>query len=213
MKRIRSILLALGLLATLVVPAFAAARTANCSAQYTVQPGDNLFRIGASFGVPWPQIAAANNLAIPSLIFPGQVLCIPAGPGTPAPSLTPGPSATPVPTATGLPNSTPVPTVVPVPSTFVIPTFSIVSVVKDTSVTIQTANFPPNQAFNGTMGPIGSRGIGGVSVATTNSGAGGAFTATFNIPASLAGKPQIAIRLQSASGYYAFNWFWNVTAP
>jgi len=85
--------------------------------------------------------------------------------------------------------------------------------VKDTSVTIQTANFPPSQDFVVTMGPIGSLGVGGIVVASTNSGAGGAFTATYNIPAQLAGTAQIAIRLQSASGYYAFNWFWNFTAP
>ncbi|WP_374689449.1 hypothetical protein, partial [Promineifilum sp.] len=39
-----------------------------------------------------------------------------------------------------------------------IPTFTISSVVTDTSVTIQTANFPANQNFTVTMGPFGSRG-------------------------------------------------------
>ena len=48
---------------------------------------------------------------------------------------------------------------------------------------------------------------------TTNSGVGGTFTATYPIPAQLAGTPQIAIRLQSASGYYSYNWFFNATAP
>ena len=211
MKRILSIVLALGLFGAVIAPA---ASAAACSAQYTVLPGDNLFRIGLSFGVPWPQIATANNLSNPSLIFPGQVLCIPAGPGTPtAAGPTPAPSATPTATATGQPTATSVPTVAPTPSTVVIPTFSIVSVVKDTSVKIQTANFPPSQDFVVTMGPIGSLGVGGTVVATTNSGAGGVFTAVYNIPAQLAGTPQIAIRMQSASGYYAFNWFWNFTAP
>jgi len=86
-------------------------------------------------------------------------------------------------------------------------------VVKDTSVTVLTANFPPNQDFVVTMGPLNSLGLGGIVVATTNSGAGGAFTATYNIPASLVGTAQISIRMQSAAGYYAFNWFWNATAP
>src|SRR5712691_4527473 len=121
MKRILSIVLALGLFGAVIAPA---ASAAACSAQYTVLPGDNLFRIGLAFGVPWPNIAAANSLTNPSLIFPGQVLCIPSASGTPAPTLagptsTPSPtaaaSATPAPTATGQPAPTAVPTVVSPP--------------------------------------------------------------------------------------------------
>jgi hypothetical protein len=94
-----------------------------------------------------------------------------------------------------------------------IPTFSIVSVVQDKTVTIQTANFPANDTFTVTMGKIGTLGIGGIVVGTTDSGSGGSFQATYNIPASLAGLEQIAIRLQSStSGYFAYNWFYNNTA-
>ena len=224
MKRtIVSIALALSLFGALWTPL---ARAATCSAQYTVLPGDNLFRIGLAFGVPWPDIAAANGLTNPNLIFPGQVLCIPAAAGTPAPTAT-GPTPTPgatatatatkpatataAPTATGQPAPTAVPTVVSPPG-FVPPTFDIVSVVRDTSVTIRTANFPANEVFDVTMGPITSLGVGAV-VSTTNSGLGGVFTSTYTIPAQLAGAPQISMRLQSASGYYSFNWFWNATAP
>ena len=228
MKRSLSIVLAATLCAVAFAPAMAAGAV-TCSSQYTVQPGDNLFRIGVSLNVPWPQIAAANNLSNPSLIFPGEVLCIPGTPAptatatatgptltpsdTPVPSDTPAPSDTPTATATGLPTPTPVPTSVATPTTFVVPTFTIVSVIKDTSVTIQTANFPPNQDFSVTMGPLGTLGVGGVLVTTTNSGAGGAFTVTYPIPAQLAGTLQIAIRLQSASGYYSYNWFFDATAP
>jgi hypothetical protein len=43
-----------------------------------------------------------------------------------------------------------------------------------------------------------------------NSGTGGAFSKTFTIPAALAGRYKIAIRLETASGYYyAYNWFYN----
>jgi hypothetical protein len=94
------------------------------------------------------------------------------------------------------------------------PYFLITTVVKDQTVTIQTYNFPPNDNFTVTMGPYGGLGIGGIVVGTTNSGPGGSFTATYTIPAALAGSYQIAIRLQSpASGYYAYNWFYNNTAP
>ena len=97
--------------------------------------------------------------------------------------------------------------------TVIVPTFSIVSVLTDTSVTIQAYNFPPNKSFNVLMGPMGTRGVNGIKAATINSGSGGAFTATFPIPAALAGAYQIAIRLQNdSSGYYAYNWFYNNTS-
>jgi hypothetical protein len=114
----------------------------------------------------------------------------------PAPSPTPGPTPTPAPGYSG------------------IPTFSIASVVKDTSVTIKTKNFPVDDSFTVTMGKYGTLGIGGKVVATTDSGDGGSFTVTYNIPASLKGSARIAIRLQSpTTGYYAYNWFYNNTAP
>jgi hypothetical protein len=114
-------------------------------------------------------------------------------------------STTPVPT----PNPGPTPTPGPV---FHIPTFSITGVVRDKTVTILTNNFPANDSFTVTMGPYGTKGVGGIVVGTQASGNGGSFTATYNVPASLAGSSRIAIRLQSpTSGFFAYNWFWNNT--
>ena len=93
-----------------------------------------------------------------------------------------------------------------------IPTFTIESVTTDTNVTIKTNNFPANLDFKVLMGNYGTKGIGGTLVTTINSGAGGSFTGTFDIPASFAGDQRIAIRLESTSGYYAYNWFWNNTS-
>ena len=109
----------------------------------------------------------------------------------------------------------PAPTPTPTPGTGYsgIPTFSIQSVVKGTSVTLLTKNFPPNQTFTARMDVRGDRAIGGTVVGTLESGEGGALTATFNIPSSLADTPQIAIRLDSPAGYYAYNWFYNNMAP
>jgi hypothetical protein len=105
------------------------------------------------------------------------------------------------------------PSTTPVPGYSGYPSFSIESVVKDESVTIKTNNLPPNDTFTVTMGKYGSKGIGGTIVASTDSGSGGAQTITYDIPDSLAGAYQIAIRLQSpTSGYYAYNWFYNNTA-
>ena len=62
------------------------------------------------------------------------------------------------------------------------------------------------------MGAYGTLGIGGILVTSVDTGAGGNFSATYDIPAALAGSSKIAIRLETASGYfYAFNWFYNTS--
>jgi hypothetical protein len=95
-----------------------------------------------------------------------------------------------------------------------IPSFVVVSVVPDVKVTIRTTNFPANKDFVVTMGKNHTLGVGGVVVATTNSGTGGSFQATYNIPASLKGQAIIALRLQATTGkYYAYNWFANSSTP
>jgi len=55
---------------------------------YTVQPGDNLFRIGLKFGVSWVQIAEANGLVNPNQIYAGQTLKIPVNAPGPTPEFT-----------------------------------------------------------------------------------------------------------------------------
>ena len=93
------------------------------------------------------------------------------------------------------------------------PTFVITAVARNNYVDIMTDNFPANENFIVTMNYMGTQGINGYVVATTNSGAGGRFTARYYIPAALYNQHQIAIRLQStSSGYYAYNWFYNTNA-
>lgn len=103
------------------------------------------------------------------------------------------------------------PVVTPVPGYSGIPTFSISSVVRDSSVTILTNNFPAGVDFTVRMGAYGTKAVGGIVVATTNSGSGGSFTATYTIPDALKGSSRIAIRLESTIGYFAYNWFFNNT--
>lgn len=96
----------------------------------------------------------------------------------------------------------------------VIPTFAITGVVHDSTVSVRTANLPPNDTFIVLMNYMGTRGVGGVQVATVDTGSGGTLDLTFNIPDYLKGQYQIAVRMQSpTSGYYAFNWFYNNTYP
>lgn len=47
-----------------------------CRSYYTVQPGQNLFRIGLMYGVSWTYLAWLNNLPNPNAIYAGQSLCV-----------------------------------------------------------------------------------------------------------------------------------------
>jgi hypothetical protein len=95
------------------------------------------------------------------------------------------------------------------------PTFYISAVDKDDDVTITPYNFTANDEYTVRMGPMGTRGVGGTVVDTVSTNANGKLdTTTFDIPASLVGSYQIAIRLESNStGYYAYNWFYNNDHP
>ena len=127
-------------------------------------------------------------------------------PAPPAPTATPGPTPTPVPTSTPAP---PPPT--PIPGYTGTPSFMVCSVVRNSSVTIKTTNFPRHLTFRVLMGEMGTQGVGGYDAGTFDSAAGGSLIQTFTIPASLANASRIAIRAQSGS-YYAYNWFYNNTA-
>src|SRR5689334_13693387 len=74
----------------------AATSFAQTSGTYTVQPGDNLFRISLRFGVTVVALQQANNIGDANLIFVGQVLQIPAG-GNPVPATPAPPGSTPQP--------------------------------------------------------------------------------------------------------------------
>jgi LysM repeat protein len=168
------------MLLSMFAPASQPAMAASCTQYHRVRAGQTLYSIGLIYGVTWTKLAKINNLSNPRLIFTGQQLCV----------STSGTVYTP-------------------PSGYV-PTFSIVSVVRDSTVTIQTANFPPNDAFNVLMGKYGTQAVNGTKVGTYSSGNGGSLSATFNIPAGLQGRSKIAIRLQSpTSGYFSYNWFYN----
>jgi LysM repeat protein len=67
---------------------------------YTVQVGDNLFRIALRYGLTTRQLAEANGITNPALIYVGQRLVIPGTSGT-------LPTATPVPATTSQPTVAP----------------------------------------------------------------------------------------------------------
>jgi hypothetical protein len=98
----------------------------------------------------------------------------------------------------------------PVPGYTGTPSISITSVETDQEVTVETHNFPADKEFIVLMGKIGTKGVDGIEVTRIDSGEGGTLTETFEIPSSLQGLYQIAIRLQTEDGvFYAYNWFYN----
>jgi hypothetical protein len=161
-------------------------------------------------------INSVSSTAVPTKV--GGATATPTKTATgPTPTKTPtGPTPTktptgPTPTKTATKVVTPVAT--KIPGYTGIPTISIIAVVKDSTVTIKTNNYPPNQKFTVRMGAFGTKAIGGTVVGTTDSGKGGVFEATYTIPEAMKGKLLIAIRLDSPAGFYSYNWFWNNNAP
>lgn len=91
------------ILACLVALPLAGVR-AQGSTTYTVQPGDNLFRIALRFNVSVAAIQQANNISDSNLIFVGQVLTIPGASGTtvsPTSASSSGSNPTPAPSSGG----------------------------------------------------------------------------------------------------------------
>lgn len=56
----------------------AAAAPLPATTQHIVQANEGLANIAQNYGVRWPDIAAANNIYAPYIIYAGQVLTIPA---------------------------------------------------------------------------------------------------------------------------------------
>lgn len=65
-------------------PTSSTAGTGSCPSTYTVQSGDNLFRIALRFNLTVAQLASANGIANPNVIIVGTVLKIPGCGTTPA---------------------------------------------------------------------------------------------------------------------------------
>jgi hypothetical protein len=94
------------------------------------------------------------------------------------------------------------------------PNMTINTIIGNSTVTVSGYNFTKNDNYMVYMGAIGTQGVGGVYVGDKAIDASGTFTDTFNIPASLAGHSQIAIRMVSKNTvYYTYNWFFNSTNP
>jgi hypothetical protein len=101
---------------------------------------------------------------------------------------------------------------VPQPVSAATMSIEVVASKLDESVTVRAKDFPANVKFTVRIDVAGNLGIDGIVVGETNSGSGGTFDTTYRIPAELWGKQTLAIRFESASGYFAYNWFNNRTS-
>jgi len=90
------------------------------------------------------------------------------------------------------------------------PSFNIDEVVTDKTVTLLTKDMPKDLDFKVLLGEYNTKGVDGIEVAQFDSGEGGSFKVTVDIPAALQGRAQISVRIESLTGgYYYYNWFWN----
>ncbi|MCK9245418.1 MAG: hypothetical protein M0P11_00485 [Anaerolineaceae bacterium] len=90
------------------------------------------------------------------------------------------------------------------------PSFTISKVKMDETVTLLTRDMPKDYDFKVLLGEYNTRGVDGIEVALFDSGSGGSFEVTVDIPAALKGRAMISVRIESLTGgYYYYNWFWN----
>lgn len=85
--KVLGLVLAMALiLASAPQPALAASITeaadADCKETYTVKSGDYLIKIADDYDVDWRDLAEANDLEAPYIVFLGMKLCIPAKSGS-----------------------------------------------------------------------------------------------------------------------------------
>src|SRR4051794_173995 len=83
MRRLTAAITALVMVAALFGGLVQPVAAQNSGTTYTVQPGDNLYRIGLKFGVSADALAKANGIVNPNIVIVGQKLIIPgvaAGP-------------------------------------------------------------------------------------------------------------------------------------
>lgn len=84
-RRTLMIVAVLATLLTSLVVLPAAAAAVDCAQYYTVQRGDNLFRISLRFGTTVDNLMSLNGIVNRNLVYAGQQLCVKAGSTQPPP--------------------------------------------------------------------------------------------------------------------------------
>lgn len=193
-KLILNILLGVTILATLLAANYSLSSAAggdsvsvtvpNCKKWHTVQRGEYLTKIAAMYDTTWRKLAEINNLANPSKIYPGQVLCV---------SVT-GNNTSPV---TPLPGCS--------------ERVQASSVVEDRSVTLKGYKLLPKTRYEVFLGKYGWESARYIRVGTVLADSNGAFSISYSLPKRLVDVARIGIII-NGSGDSASNWFYNATA-
>lgn len=89
--------------------------------------------------------------------------------------------------------------------------FEVIAVTRNTSVTIRTKDFPLRTKFVVRIGTASKKAVNGEVVGSFNSDKGGVLEQTFPIPVALKDVIILGLRIESADGYEAYNWFFNET--
>jgi len=111
---------------------------------YSVQPGDNLYRISLLYRVTVPQLQVANCMGSSITIYTGQLLWVPnVATSTPGVTVVPNfntatPSLTPQPTSTFMVTESPMPTLTSAPTNTSIPATATASITPFPSSTPNT---------------------------------------------------------------------------
>lgn len=183
-----TLLLAISILISTLGLSVGTAQAAACPQYHTVQRGEYLVQIARRYNTTWRALADLNNLKNPSVIYPGQRLCV-----STASTIIPD-------TGSSDTNAT-------------TPRFDIRRVVKDDEVTFFAKNFPARARIDVLMDEMGTRAERGILAGTVTTDRNGEVEATVDIPRALWGESQIAIRLEAqASNHFAYSWFYNRTS-
>jgi hypothetical protein len=166
----------------------AAPERATCTLWHTFKEGENLYDVARSYGLKWQYIAYWNSFTLPGQVKVGDVICVQAkGKGRVGEINQGGQSGKAY--------------------------YEIRGVTKDKNVTIRTYRFPSYTVYDVYMDESGTTGANGYLVDTFNSGKGGTFSLTFNIPSQLRGESRLVIRVENRkSGAYQTITFKNTTS-
>ncbi len=140
-------------LASLPQPATAA----TCTATYTVKSGDYLIKIANDFDVGWRDLAEANDLKSPYVVYVGQKLCIPGKSTSGTTGATTGSSGK----------------------------ASFTAKKSDNSLVITTSNFPTKSSYYVKVDDARDRGLEWHKIGVLNTGKESSLKESFKLPSDL----------------------------
>lgn len=207
-RKFHSLLIALAIgVAALALSLPAPVRAQGCAIAHVVRPGENLFRIGLTYGYSWTVLQRYNGLADPNRIRAGQVICIP--PRAPAPTLPPVVVPPPLVPPAGV--------YTPPPGVFPAISFNTRTAGVGDTLVINGVRFPGNATVDIFIAPR-TPGVPpvypAIASATATVNPDGTLVTNFTIPSEVGGVPlrggsfSILVRARG-SGYYGFNFVTN----